>query len=129
MRPPLCLTVTLVLALLGPLVGGCAPRQPVAAETATAAPAVAWPKTPCRGSVESFLGVGGLSLARRQTLTVREERLNGGQPGEQVGFWQLTGRPATCAKGDIALTVLPDCAIYSWRTSGGCRVAGLEVGH
>ncbi len=94
----------------------------------SAEPAVPWPKTPCRASVEAFLSMGGLSLAQMQTVAVREERLNGGQPGEQVGYWILGGRPETCAGGGITLTILPNCAISSWKTSGGCRVAGLEAG-
>ncbi len=113
-----------VFVVVVQLLSGCAPKPPAALE---AAPAIPWPKTPCRASVEAFLAVGGLSLARMETVTVREERLNGGQPGEQVGYWVLTGRPATCDRGDIALTILPNCAISSWKTSGGCRVPGLEV--
>jgi hypothetical protein len=125
-----CAIVSFVLsALLLPLIFGCAGKQPVRAEMGqTAAPAVPWPKTPCRATVDAFLGMGGLSLGQMETLAVREERLNGGQPEEQVGHWIVSGRPATCANGDIALTLLPDCSISSWTTSGGCRIAGLEAG-
>ena len=119
------LPILAALVMVSPLVGACAPREPSAA--ADAGPAVPWPRTPCRASVEAFLTMGGLSLARMQTLTVREERLNGGQPGEQVGHWDLSARPETCVSGSgIAFTVLPDCSISSWKTYGGCRVAGLE---
>jgi hypothetical protein len=122
------LTVLALIVLL-PLIFGCAGKEPVRAEAArTAEPVVAWPKTPCRASVEALLARGGLSLAQMETLTVREERLNGGQPGEQVGHWYLTGRPATCSSGHVAMTILPNCAISSWRTNGGCRVAGIEAG-
>lgn len=112
------------LALLAPLAGGCAPKPSVSAE---ATPVVPWPNTPCRSSVEAFLGMGGLSLARMETVTVREERLNGGQPGEQVGYWSVAGRPETCTSGAVTLTILPDCSIDSWTTSGGCRIPGLEA--
>jgi hypothetical protein len=109
------------------LAGGCAPKEPAPAETARAAPAVPWPKTPCRFTVEAFLDMGGLSLAKMETLNVREERLNGGHPGEELGYWVVSGRPATCSSGDVALTVLPDCSIHSWKARGGCRIAGLEA--
>ncbi|MFO1153245.1 MAG: hypothetical protein U1E42_06215 [Rhodospirillales bacterium] len=106
---------------------GCAPRSSTPADKAETEPAMPWPKTPCRASVEAFLAMGGLSLAQMQTFSVREERLNGGQPGEQVGYWDLSGRPETCVSGSgVAFTVLPDCSISSWKTYGGCRVAGLE---
>lgn len=103
-------------------------RPPVTAPSpaAVAPPPIAWPKVPCRRNVEAFLAVGGMTLADMADVRVREDRLAGGQPGEQVGHWHLTGRPPACASGRLELIVLADCAIDRWETTNGCRLPAYE---
>jgi hypothetical protein len=108
----------LLLMALGRVIAGCSSAPESAQAVAKQRAAM-----PCRDSVAAFLGQGGLRLDQLQAIRVRPEMLAG---GEQVAYWQLAARPATCADGRLDLTILPDCSIAGWRTEGGCRVPGLD---
>lgn len=83
-------------------------------------------RLPCARQLAAFLAIAGLGLADLKDVRVREDRLAGGQPGEQVGHWHVSGRPTTCARGRLEVIILSDCAIDDWEATGGCRLPALE---
>jgi hypothetical protein len=82
---------------------------------------------PCASAVAARLQQYGLNMSEMRDVRWYADRFaREGGAGGPVDTYRFYGRPASCAKGSVAVTMGPSCGIQSVRTRGGCDVAGLD---
>jgi len=81
---------------------------------------------PCASAVAAGLQHHGLNISEMSDVRWYADRFarEGGMSGP-VDTYRFYGRPASCAKGSVAVTMGASCGVQSVRTRGGCEVAGI----
>jgi hypothetical protein len=81
---------------------------------------------PCASAVAARLQQHGLNIGDMRDVRWYADRFarEGGMSGP-VDTYRFYGRPASCAKGSVAVTMGASCGVQSVRTQGGCEVAGI----
>jgi len=81
---------------------------------------------PCASAVAAGLQQHGLNISEMSDVRWYADRFarEGGMSGP-VDTYRFYGRPASCAKGSVAVTMGASCGVQSVRTRGGCEVAGI----
>ena len=80
----------------------------------------------CESAVAGILQQHGLNMSDMSDVRWYTDRFarEGGNSGP-VDTYRFYGRPASCAKGSVAVTLGSTCGVQSVRTRGGCEVAGI----
>jgi hypothetical protein len=82
---------------------------------------------PCASAVAARLQQYGLNLGDMSDVRWYTDRFaREGGAGGPVDTYRFYGRPASCAKGSVAVTMGASCGIQSVRTRGDCEVPGLD---
>ena len=116
----------LMLAAVVAVVGGVAVAGARADLQVQVAGGADYGDHPCASAVAERLQQHGLSLGDMSDVRWYTDRFvrEGGATGP-VNTYRFYGRPASCVKGSVAITMGSSCGIQNVRTRGGCEVAGI----
>ena len=80
----------------------------------------------CESAVAAALQQHGLNISEMNDVRWHTDSFaREGGSGGGVDTYRFYGRPASCAKGAVAVTMGSTCRVQEVRTRGGCEVAGL----
>ena len=114
-----------VLAVVGGVAASKA-RADLEVEVAGGAGGSAGASHPCASAVAAALQQHGLNISEMSDVRWYADRFaREGGAGGPVDTYRFYGRPASCAKGSVAVTMGASCGVQNVRTRGGCEVAGI----